>query len=97
MVGALQLDVLKVRLADEYGLEIGWDQSEFQLARWISATDKKALEKLLSSSRSAIAEDLDGDAVFMARNAFNLDYTAERNEGVKFSDIKDVHAAVKLN
>jgi hypothetical protein len=33
----------------------------------------------------------------MARNAFNLDYTAERNEGVKFSDIKDVHAAVKLN
>ena len=97
VVGALQLDVLKVRLGDEYGLEIGWDQSEFQLARWISSTDKKALDKLLSSSRSAIAEDLDGDAVFMARNAFNLDYTAERNEGVKFSDIKDVHAAVKLN
>jgi len=97
VVGALQLDVLKVRLGDEYGLEIGWDQSEFQLARWISSTDKKALDKLLSSSRSAIAEDLDGDAVFMARNAFNLDYTAERNEGVMFSDIKDVHAAVKLN
>ena len=37
------------------------------------------------------------EQVFMARNAFNLDYTAERNEGVKFSDIKDVHAAVKLN
>ena len=92
VVGALQLDVLKVRLNDEYGLDVGWDQSEFQLARWISADDHKALDKLIAAHRSAIAEDLDGDAVFLARNAFNLDYTAERNEGVKFSDIKDVHA-----
>jgi peptide chain release factor 3 len=92
VVGALQLDVLKVRLNDEYGLEIGWDQSEFQLARWISADDRKAIDKLISAHRSAIAEDLDGDAVFLARNAFNLDYTAERNEGVRFSDVKDVHA-----
>ncbi|MGZ5827613.1 MAG: peptide chain release factor 3 [Rhizomicrobium sp.] len=92
VVGALQLDVLKVRLADEYGLEVGWDQSEFQLARWISAEDRKPIDKLISAHRSAIAEDLDGDAVFLARNAFNLDYTAERNEGVKFSDIKDIHA-----
>jgi peptide chain release factor 3 len=92
VVGALLLDVLKVRLNDEYGLEIGWDQSEFQLARWISADDRKAIDKLISAHRSAIAEDLDGDAVFLARNAFNLDYTAERNEGVRFSDVKDVHA-----
>ena len=97
VVGALQLDVLKVRLHDEYGLDVSWDQSEFQLARWISAPDRKKFDAFLNGSRSAIAEDLDGDAVFMARNSFNLDYTAERNEGITFSDIKDVHAAVKLN
>jgi len=95
VVGALQLDVLKVRLNDEYGLEIGWDQSEFQLARWIKASDRKVLEKLMASHRLAIAEDLDGDQVFLARNAFNLDYTAEKNEGISFSDIKDIHAGEK--
>ena len=35
VVGPLQLDVLKVRLADEYGLDIGFETPEFQLARWI--------------------------------------------------------------
>jgi peptide chain release factor 3 len=95
VVGALQLDVLKVRLADEYGLEIAWDQSEFQLARWISADDRKLLDKLMSAHRSALAEDLDGDMVFLARNAFNLDYTSERNQGVRFSDIKDIHARAR--
>ena len=37
VVGPLQLDVLKVRLGDEYGLEIGFETPEFQLARWISS------------------------------------------------------------
>ena len=50
---ALQLDVLKVRLADEYGLEMAWDQSEFQLARWITADDRKLLDQLMSAHRSA--------------------------------------------
>ena len=36
VVGPLQLDVLRVRLEDEYGLEVMWDTAEFTLARWIS-------------------------------------------------------------
>jgi peptide chain release factor 3 len=92
VVGALQLDVLKVRLEDEYGLEIGWDQSEFALARWLSADEPKKLEAFITANRSAIAEDLDGDPVFLARNAFNLDYTLQQNKGISVRDIKDVHA-----
>src|SRR5207248_10329569 len=30
VVGPLQLDVLRVRLRDEYGLEVDWDTPEFQ-------------------------------------------------------------------
>jgi peptide chain release factor 3 len=37
-----------------------------------------------------VAEDLDGDRVFMARNQFILDYTGERAPGIVFTDIKDV-------
>ena len=78
VVGALQLDVLRVRLADEYGLEVNWDTAEFQLARWIAADDRKTFDRFVAAYRSAIAEDLDGDLVFLARNAFNLDYTGRR-------------------
>ena len=39
--GRLQLDVLKARLDAEYGIEIGFDTPEFQLARWIAADDRK--------------------------------------------------------
>ncbi|MGI8525731.1 MAG: peptide chain release factor 3 [Pseudolabrys sp.] len=90
VVGPLQLDVLKARLDAEYGLEIGYETPEFQLARWIAAEDGKALEKFVEANYSSIADDLDGDRVFMARNQFILDYTRERAVGVVFTDIKDV-------
>ena len=90
VVGPLQLDVLKVRLAEEYGLDIGFEQPEFQLARWIACDDRKKLDEFVSSNYSSVAEDLDGDKVFMARNQFILDYTRERAPGLVFNDIKDV-------
>jgi len=90
VVGPLQLDVLRVRLGDEYSLEVNWDVAEFQLARWISAEDRKVLDQFVASYRAAIAEDLDGDLVFLARNAFNLDYTGQQSPGIIFTDVKDI-------
>jgi peptide chain release factor 3 len=90
VVGPLQLDVLKVRLADEYGLDIGFETPEFQLARWIASGDAKKRDDFVQANYSSCAEDLDGDKVFMARNQFILDYTAERAPGITFTDIKDV-------
>ena len=90
VVGALQLDVLRARLADEYGLEVSWDVSEFQLARWIGAPERKTLDRFVATYRSAIAEDLDGDLVFLARNTFNLDYTGQQSPGIIFTDVKDI-------
>jgi peptide chain release factor 3 len=90
VVGPLQLDVLKVRLAAEYGLDIGFETPEFQLARWIACADSKTLADFVQANYSSVAEDLDGDKVFMARNQFILDYTRERAPGMTFTDIKDV-------
>ncbi|MBI1202744.1 MAG: peptide chain release factor 3 [Rhodopseudomonas sp.] len=90
VVGPLQLDVLKVRLDAEYGLEISFETPEFQMARWISCDDDKKLNDFVQSNYSSCAEDLDGDRVFMARNQFILDYTSERAPGIVFNDIKDV-------
>ncbi|MEJ2375799.1 MAG: peptide chain release factor 3 [Pseudolabrys sp.] len=90
VVGPLQLDVLKMRLKQEYGLDIGFDTPEFQLARWISCDDARKREEFVQANYSSVAEDLDGDRVFMARNQFILDYTRERAPGIVFKDIKDV-------
>jgi len=91
VVGPLQLDVLKARLAAEYGLEIDWATPEFQFARWITADNRKNLDRFVASYPSSVAEDFDGDPVFMARTAFDLEYTGEHNKDISFSDVKDIH------
>jgi peptide chain release factor 3 len=91
VVGSLQLDVLQARLKDEYRLEVMWDVPEFALARWIASDDPKALTTFITSNASAIAEDLDGDVVFLARNQFYLDYAREHAPALRFTDIKDIY------
>ena len=91
VVGPLQLDVLKVRLAAEYGLEIEWSTPEFQFARWITAGGRKILDRFVTRYSASIAEDSDGDLVFLARTAFDLEYTGKHNEDIAFSDVKDIH------
>jgi peptide chain release factor 3 len=93
VVGPLQLDVLRARLAAEYGLAIDWSTTEFQLARWIAAPDRKALDQFAAKYSSSMAEDFDSDLVFLARSSFDLDYTGEHNPGITFSDVKDIHRA----
>jgi peptide chain release factor 3 len=44
----------------------------------------------VQANSAGIADDLDGDPVFLARNQFYLDYTRERSPGVTFTDVKDV-------
>src|ERR1700756_3199519 len=90
VVGPLQLDVLKARLDAEYTLPVEFEVSEFQLARWISSDDKKKLEAFITANASGIADDVDGDPVFMAKNEFYLGYIRERAEGVNFANVKDV-------
>jgi peptide chain release factor 3 len=93
VVGPLQLDVLKVRLDAEYGLPVEFDVCEFELARWISADERKTLDEFVAANGFNIADDLDGDLVYLARNEFYLGYTAERAPGIRFADVKDVKKA----
>jgi peptide chain release factor 3 len=90
VVGPLQLDVLKARLDAEYSLPVEFEVSEFSLARWISSDDKKKLEAFIAANGSGVADDVDGDPVFMAKNEFYLGYTKDRAEGIVFSNVKDV-------
>ena len=94
VVGPLQLDVLKARLDAEYSLPVEFEVSEFSLARWISSGDKKKLESFIAANGSGVADDVEGDPVFMAKNEFYLGYTQDRAEGIVFSNVKDVKKRV---
>jgi len=89
VVGALQLDVLTERLDAEYGLPVSFEQSRFEICRWVSAAERVDLERFVAAYPSSMAADLDGAPVFMASSAFNLRYEQERWPAIAFADIKD--------
>ncbi len=91
VVGALQLDVLKERLQQEYGLPVSFEMSRFSVCRWISADSSADLEKFITTKRGDICRDLDGDPVFLAQDSFSLRYEAERAPAIKMAAIKEYH------
>jgi peptide chain release factor 3 len=92
VVGTLQLDVLQARLAGEYGVAIGFETPPYALARWIDADDKVALAKFIATNRGSMADDVDGDPVYLASSVFMMNRAAEHAPEIKFRDIKDIRA-----
>ncbi len=93
VVGPLQLDVLKSRLRDEYGLDAELEASPYDAARWISA-EPGDLEKFVDSNRGGMAADRDGAPVFLAKSQWELGYVTEKFPRVKFAKTRersDVH------
>jgi peptide chain release factor 3 len=88
VVGALQLDVLKERLAAEYQLPVDFEVARFSVCRWI-AGEPVELSRFVEAHRGDIARDLDGDPVFLAPHAFGLNYEAERWKAIRFDAVKD--------
>jgi peptide chain release factor 3 len=86
VVGILQLDVLKSRIAGEYGAEIQLETAPYQSARWIGASSEQSLAAFKTENLSALAEDRDGRLVFLARNAWELDNIAKRYPEISFRD-----------
>jgi peptide chain release factor 3 len=96
VVGQLQLDVLKSRLKDEYGLDADLEASPYDLARWISGT-KPDLEDFLAVYRGQTAGDRDGAPVFLAKNSWELGYVGEKYPRIYFARTRErheVHAGV---
>ena len=92
VVGTLQLDVLAARLAAEYGVAIGFEATPYALARWVSSADKAAMARFVAANRSAMADDVDGDPVFLATSAFMMRRAEELAPEIAFRDVKDVRA-----
>ncbi len=72
VVGALQFEVLASRIELEYGLPVRFEASQFTSARWVSGP-KDALDRFVNANRQHIAQDHDGDIVYLTRLQWDID------------------------
>lgn len=93
VVGVLQLDVLQTRLKHEYGVEITFDSISYSQARWVQG-EQNIIDRFISSNRSAIADDIDGDPVFLSTSDFMMQRTIDANKELSFHDIKQIGIGV---
>ena len=89
VVGQLQLEVLLSRLEAEYKVDAGLEMAPFETARWVSATDPAELKSFMDLNRGAMAKDRDGNPVFLAKSAWEVNYIAERYNKVAFSATRE--------
>jgi peptide chain release factor 3 len=89
VVGTLQLDVLTSRLKQEYGVSIRTEAAPYQTARWIVSDNDQALQKFISLNRSTMAEDKNGDPVFLVRNDWSLNRAIEEAPELKFLKVRE--------
>jgi peptide chain release factor 3 len=87
-VGQLQFEVMADRLANEYQLEVVFEPAPFAEARWVHG-DKADVEDFASKHRSAMAEDIDGAPVFLAKSAWEIGYVTERFPKVDLQKAKE--------
>jgi peptide chain release factor 3 len=89
VVGPLQFDVLADRIRTEYDIPVRFEQTELYTARWVEAVDSQAMKKFADANGSALADDHDGSPVFLARNGWHLERTAEDFPDIRFLKTKE--------
>ncbi len=89
VVGALQFDVLASRIELEYSLPVRFEPSHFTSARWVSG-GKDAVEKFMNVNKGHIAQDSDGDTVYLTRLQWDIDRVGRDFPDVKLTATKQM-------
>ena len=84
VVGALQFDVLRDRIRTEYNIPVKFEQTSLYTARWLACDDAAKLKKFIDQNQMAVANDHDGDPVFLARNSWHLTDAQDKNPDIRF-------------
>ena len=90
VIGVLQLDVLKDRARQEYRIELDFESVPYETARWLRSDDDKLLADFIKANSGNVVTDRDASPVFLARNAWDLDYTISKNEGIEFQKTREL-------
>ena len=90
VIGQLQLDVVADRARNEYKVDLAFEGVPYSTARWIDSADPKALQSFIKSNASKVMSDRVGDPVFMAGDAWELNYKAQNNGDIEFLRTKEL-------
>ncbi len=88
-VGQLQFEVVAHRLKTEYGVEARLMPSRYNLARWITSEDPKALKKFMDANAANIAHDVVDAAAFLASSPAQLRVAQELYPAVEFHAMRE--------
>jgi peptide chain release factor 3 len=84
VVGPLQFEVLADRVRTEFNVPVRFEPTSLHTARWVAADEPAELKKFEDATRGALADDHNGQPVFLARNAWHLDRTIKDWPKVRF-------------
>jgi len=93
-VGQLQLDVVKHRLKNEYGVESILESMPYQLARWVPE-GWIALESVGRIFNCKIVKDAWSRPVVLFKNNWNLNQILEDNPSLKLNNVAPVVSGVE--
>jgi peptide chain release factor 3 len=89
VVGALQFEVLASRIELEYGLPVRFEPSQFTSARWV-AGPREAVEKFAAANKQHLANDNDGDLVYLTRLQWDIDRIGRDHPEVRLTATKEM-------
>ena len=88
-IGQLQFEVVAHRLKTEYGVDARLMPSRYNMARWVTSDDPKALRKFLDSNAANIAYDVVDAAAFLASSPAQLRVAEELYPAVRFHAMRE--------
>jgi peptide chain release factor 3 len=88
-VGPLQFEIVAHRLQTEYQVDAVYDSSDIHLARWLVFADDAARKRFEREQAARLAHDVDGNAVYLAPNKYNLQVTMEAWPSVRFLSTRE--------
>jgi peptide chain release factor 3 len=89
-VGTLQFDVVAHRLEFEYGVDVMFESCAYATARWLRGSDSD-LKVLLDKAPANMAQDGNGDYVYLAPNRVNLQMAQERHPNIRFLETREIY------
>jgi peptide chain release factor 3 len=89
VVGALQFEVLASRIEEEYALPVRFESSPFTSARWVSGP-RPEVEAFVNVNKGHIAQDSDGDTVYLTRLKWDIDRVERDHPKVRLTATKEM-------
>ncbi|AUN98380.1 peptide chain release factor 3 [Bacteriovorax stolpii] len=83
-VGALQFEVVKYRLEDEYNVNADYEGYSFVGVRWLKFENEKDQDKFMANNSSNVVYDHKKRICFSVRSEWDLKLVMEKNPNVHF-------------